>query len=168
MVSVHSLSAWSNCSYSLFEEILIFGDYPYQSCKYYLKGGKKMDLIFTIYLENILLLCNPRLLYLQKKAHKQQKKAHKKALKYGLPIAGAGLGAYALHKGFHHHGHHHHHHGSSSSSSSSSSEEEWESNYPSHHVIYKDSNLTSVIYIWETKQWRVFSSLSVLTPQAGN
>ncbi|KAJ9582385.1 hypothetical protein L9F63_003278 [Diploptera punctata] len=54
-----------------------------------------------------------------KKAHKAQKKAHKKALKYGLPIAGVGLGAYALHKGFHHH-----HHGSSSSSSSSSSSEE--------------------------------------------
>lgn len=59
-----------------------------------------------------------------KKLLKSQKKAHKKALKYGLPIAGiagAGVGAYALHKGFHHHGHHH---SSSSSSSSSSSEEE--------------------------------------------
>jgi len=55
----------------------------------------------------------------QKKAYKAQKKSHKKALKYGLPIAaGAGLGAYALHKGFHHG------HSSSSSSSSSSSEEE--------------------------------------------
>jgi hypothetical protein len=53
---------------------------------------------------------------LQKKAYKAQKKSHKKALKYGLPIAGLGLGAYALHKGFHH--------GSSSSSSSSSSSEE--------------------------------------------
>jgi hypothetical protein len=52
---------------------------------------------------------------LQKKAYKAQKKSHKKALKYGLPVAGLGLGAYALHKGFHHR---------SSSSSSSSSEEE--------------------------------------------
>jgi hypothetical protein len=52
---------------------------------------------------------------LQKKAYKAQKKSRKKALKYGLPIAGLGLGAYALHKGFHH--------GSSSSSSSSSEEE---------------------------------------------
>ncbi|XP_021923647.1 galectin-4-like isoform X2 [Zootermopsis nevadensis] len=51
-----------------------------------------------------------------KKAYKAQKKSHKKALKYGLPVAGLGLGAYALHKGFHH--------GSSSSSSSSSSSEE--------------------------------------------
>ncbi|KAK7874239.1 hypothetical protein R5R35_006278 [Gryllus longicercus] len=50
-----------------------------------------------------------------KKAYKHQKKSHKKALKYGLPIAGVGLGAYALHKGFHRR---------SSSSSSSSSEEE--------------------------------------------
>ncbi|PNF22381.1 hypothetical protein B7P43_G17260 [Cryptotermes secundus] len=50
-----------------------------------------------------------------KKAFKSQKKARKKALKYGLPVAGLGLGAYALHKGFHH--------GSSSSSSSSSEEE---------------------------------------------
>jgi hypothetical protein len=53
----------------------------------------------------------------QKKAYKAQKKSHKKALKYGLPVAGLGLGAYALHKGFHHRS-------SSSSSSSSSSEEE--------------------------------------------
>ncbi|KAF6216519.1 hypothetical protein GE061_000862 [Apolygus lucorum] len=48
-----------------------------------------------------------------KKQAKISKKAQKKALKYGLPIAGVGLGAYALHKtkfGF----------GSSSSSSSSS------------------------------------------------
>ncbi|PSN32330.1 hypothetical protein C0J52_17636 [Blattella germanica] len=52
-----------------------------------------------------------------KKAYKAQKKSHKKALKYGLPLAGAGIGAYALHKGFKHHGR-------SSSSSSSSSEEE--------------------------------------------
>lgn len=50
-----------------------------------------------------------------KKAYKAHKKSHKKALKYGLPVAGLGLGAYALHKGFHH--------GSSSSSSSSSEEE---------------------------------------------
>lgn len=53
-----------------------------------------------------------------KKAYKAQKKSHKKALKYGLPVAGLGLGAYALHKGFHHG------RSSSSSSSSSSSEEE--------------------------------------------
>lgn len=50
-----------------------------------------------------------------KKAYKANKKSHSKALKYGLPVAGLGLGAYALHKGFHH--------GSSSSSSSSSEEE---------------------------------------------
>jgi len=54
---------------------------------------------------------------------KQQRKAQKKALKYGLPLAGVGVGAYALHKGMKH-GHHGFHHGSSSSSSSSSSEEE--------------------------------------------
>ncbi|KAL0273193.1 UNVERIFIED_CONTAM: hypothetical protein PYX00_005927 [Menopon gallinae] len=36
-----------------------------------------------------------------KKAMKKQMKAHKKALKYGLPLAGAGIGAYALSKGFH-------------------------------------------------------------------
>lgn len=46
---------------------------------------------------------------------KKNKKAHKKALKYGLPLAGVGLGAYAIHKMGH---------SSSSSSSSSSSEEE--------------------------------------------
>ncbi|KAF4531718.1 hypothetical protein B566_EDAN009341 [Ephemera danica] len=49
----------------------------------------------------------------KKKSHKKAKKA----AKYGLPVAGLGLGAYALHKGvkgFH---------GSSSSSSSSSEEE---------------------------------------------
>ncbi|EEB14046.1 galectin, putative [Pediculus humanus corporis] len=34
------------------------------------------------------------------KAVKKQKKAQKKALKYGLPLAGVGLGAYAIHKGF--------------------------------------------------------------------
>lgn len=51
-----------------------------------------------------------------KKGMKNKKNLGKKALKYGLPIAGVGLGAYALKKGFHH--------GSSSSSSSSSSEEE--------------------------------------------
>lgn len=54
-----------------------------------------------------------------KKAAKKQAKAQKKAMKYGLPMAAAGVGAYALHKGVRHgfHGH-------SSSSSSSSSEEE--------------------------------------------
>ncbi|XP_049812167.1 galectin-4-like isoform X1 [Schistocerca nitens] len=52
-----------------------------------------------------------------KKAAKSNKKAYKKALKYGLPIAGVGIGAYAAKKAFH--GFH-----SSSSSSSSSSEEE--------------------------------------------
>lgn len=52
-----------------------------------------------------------------KKAKKLNKKAYKKALKYGLPIAGVGIGAYAAKKAFH--GFH-----SSSSSSSSSSEEE--------------------------------------------
>ncbi|XP_063230854.1 galectin-4-like isoform X2 [Bacillus rossius redtenbacheri] len=53
-----------------------------------------------------------------KKAYKSHKKASK-ALKYGVPLAGVaglGLGAYALSKGFHS--------GSSSSSSSSSSSEE--------------------------------------------
>jgi len=68
---------------------------------------------------------NNYLLFFQKKAMKKQAKAQKKALKYGLPIAGvagAGLGAYALHKGMHKLGHHHHHHRSSSSSSSSSSD----------------------------------------------
>ena len=59
----------------------------------------------------------------QKKALKQQRKAQKKALKYGLPIAGAAGGAYLLHKGIKH-AHHGFHYGSSSSSSSSSSEEE--------------------------------------------
>ncbi|XP_075222168.1 uncharacterized protein LOC142324916 isoform X2 [Lycorma delicatula] len=50
-----------------------------------------------------------------KKAWKAQKKARKKALKYGLPLAGAGIGVYALSRAFHS--------GSSSSSSSSSDEE---------------------------------------------
>ncbi|RZF43095.1 hypothetical protein LSTR_LSTR001273 [Laodelphax striatellus] len=50
-----------------------------------------------------------------KKMLKKNKKARKKALKYGIPLAGAGLGAYALHKTLH---------SSSSSSSSSSSGEE--------------------------------------------
>ena len=49
----------------------------------------------------------------------------KKAMKYGIPIAGAGVGAYALSHalgGHHHHKLHFGHHGSSSSSSSSSSD----------------------------------------------
>jgi len=61
---------------------------------------------------------------LQKKAMKQQRKAQKKALKYGLPIAGAAGGAYLLHKGVKHASHGFHFGSSSSSSSSSSSEEE--------------------------------------------
>jgi len=60
-----------------------------------------------------------------KKAMKQQRKAQKKALKYGLPIAGAAGGAYLLHKGVKHASHGFHFGSSSSSSSSSSSEEEW-------------------------------------------
>lgn len=54
-----------------------------------------------------------------KKAAKKQAKAQKKALKYGIPLAAVGVGAYGLHHGMKHH---HGYHGHSSSSSSSSSE----------------------------------------------
>lgn len=37
--------------------------------------------------------------FLQKKAMKKQAKAQKKAMKYGIPLAGAAVGGYALHKG---------------------------------------------------------------------
>lgn len=60
---------------------------------------------------------NPTMQYATQPSYPQQevkKSKLKQAMKYGLPIAGAGLGVYALSQAFHHH------HSSSSSSSSDS------------------------------------------------